>query len=430
MAKYCLLSGLLLLTLLSDRISADDNVEGGNATTTSTRGGKAIFNVVRFPNDACIGSNKFNGTCYTASECSSKSGTAAGACASGFGVCCTFSIACGATSSENNTYAVISSYSTSVDANPCIYTFCRQNANICKLRIDFESMTTSLPQGYEATDDVRTALANSYRLGQCVNDVVKITNPGGPSPPTICGVNTGQHMWVPASSACNQINIDVDTGKTTPRSWTISVKQFECGSTSMPQDDCLQYHTGTSGQFYSFAWDKSVTTLTTTSHTHLASQYYDICFRRERGYCSLCFTPHITSATAATYTSFGVSASGTAASSQSALSSLCGMSAAATTAEGNQDYIEVINLQATIGTTNTAGANKICGQKFSGAAAATVPATACTWSSPFRWGVRFSDSEGLAITATAMAANNVHENEGVGGNGYMGFYMDWWQNKC
>ena len=34
------------------------------------------------------------------------------------------------------------------------------------------------------------------------------------------------------------------------------------------------------------------------------------------------------------------------------------VSAAGTTAEGNQDYIEVVNLQATIGTTNTAGANK------------------------------------------------------------------------
>ena len=34
-------------------------------------------------------------------------------------------------------------------------------------------------------------------------------------------------MWVPASSACNQINIDVDTGKTTPRSWTISVLKHE-----------------------------------------------------------------------------------------------------------------------------------------------------------------------------------------------------------
>jgi len=36
----------------------------------------------------------------------------------------------------------------------------------------------------------------------------------------------------------------------------------------------------------------------------------------------------------------------------------------------------------------------------------------------------------LAITATATPANNEYENEGVGGNGYMGFYMDWWQNKC
>ena len=34
------------------------------------------------------------------------------------------------------------------------------------------------------------------------------------------------------------------------------------------------------------------------------------------------------------------------------------VSAAAATAEGNQDYIEVTNLQNTIGTTNTAGVNK------------------------------------------------------------------------
>jgi len=44
-------------------------------------------------------------------------------------------------------------------------------------------------------------------------------------------VNTGQHMWVPASSACNQINIDIDTGKTTPRSWTISVIKHILGKT-------------------------------------------------------------------------------------------------------------------------------------------------------------------------------------------------------
>ena len=35
-----------------------------------------------------------------------QSGTAAGACASGFGVCCTFSIACGATSSVSQVFSL------------------------------------------------------------------------------------------------------------------------------------------------------------------------------------------------------------------------------------------------------------------------------------------------------------------------------------
>ena len=72
-----------------------------------------VFNVVTFPNSACGASNGYNGTCYTSSECSAKGGTASGTCASSFGVCCVFSISCGSTSSANNTYAIISSYSTS-----------------------------------------------------------------------------------------------------------------------------------------------------------------------------------------------------------------------------------------------------------------------------------------------------------------------------
>ena len=36
------------------------------------------------------------------------------------------------------------------------------------------------------------------------------------APPVICGFNTGQHMWVPASDQCNQININIDTANTGP----------------------------------------------------------------------------------------------------------------------------------------------------------------------------------------------------------------------
>ena len=48
-----------------------------------------FFTVVRFPNNACSGSNGFNGTCYSVEECETRGGGTAGDCAGGYGVCCT-----------------------------------------------------------------------------------------------------------------------------------------------------------------------------------------------------------------------------------------------------------------------------------------------------------------------------------------------------
>ena len=71
-----------------------------------------------------------------------------------------------------------------------------------------------------------------------------MTNPGGRGSPTICGYNTGQHMFVPASDLCNTINIDIDTGTTsTTRKWQIKVTQYECNNLRSPGQDCLQYLT-------------------------------------------------------------------------------------------------------------------------------------------------------------------------------------------
>ena len=85
-------------------------------------------------------------------------------------------------------------------------------------------------------------------MGACQTDTLTVSNPGGATPPTICGYNTGQHMWVPASDSCNQINIDIDDGSTsTTRSWQIKVTQYCCGNLAMPILDCLQYHTATTG---------------------------------------------------------------------------------------------------------------------------------------------------------------------------------------
>ena len=95
--------------------------------------------------------------------------------------------------------------------------------------------------------DEATAKGESLRVGDCATDTLTVSNPGGSVPPTICGYNTGQHMYVPASDSCVTITLDIDTATSTTRNWQIKVTQYECGNLRAPEEDCLQYHTATTG---------------------------------------------------------------------------------------------------------------------------------------------------------------------------------------
>merc|ERR1712018_359669 len=151
---------IFLLCLLSLSFAAEEDSHDAG----EVRDGKAlsVFNVVTFPNSACGATNGYNGTCFTTSECEAKGGTASGTCASSFGVCCVFSLSCGGSSSANNSYAIISSYSTSNDADPCTYTFCKTNTDVCKLRIDFDTMVLTSPE-----TSTSTSATDGVKLGHC-----------------------------------------------------------------------------------------------------------------------------------------------------------------------------------------------------------------------------------------------------------------------
>merc|ERR1719419_880154 len=100
---------IILLSTFSKSSSAINN------STKEIRKGKvfSLFSVVQFPNDACASTSGTysNGTCYTASECSSNGGSAQGNCAAGFGVCCVFSVsASNSRVNKNCTYIVNPSY--------------------------------------------------------------------------------------------------------------------------------------------------------------------------------------------------------------------------------------------------------------------------------------------------------------------------------
>jgi hypothetical protein len=422
------------------------NSQNNTKTEGQGRSGKTalgLFNVVTFPNNVCSSSSGYNGTCYTATECTSLGGTSSGSCAQSFGVCCVFTMDCGGTTSQNNSYAIISSYSTTTDTDPCKYTICRSNSNVCKIRIDFDTMVLSGP--YSTT----AANTDGMRLGDCENDNMRVTSPGYTSSPVICGYNTGQHMFVPASDSCNVIDINVDTGvTTTTRKWIIRITQYECGNLAAPEQDCLQYHSAQKGTIANFNWDTTATTLTTTSQYHLSSQYYDICFRRTRGYCSICFSPQIIGTSTSAGSSYGLGASAVVTTLTSAVGTYCTGYTLSTPTVANGvgwgDYIEIANWQTSIGTTGTigpTGVGRMCGVHFNTVSPTRTQATSCSWSTPFKMGVHFDANESIDPTfATAANYENVENNAFTAcnpttpacftGTGYMGFYLAYWQNAC
>merc|ERR1712008_381495 len=75
----------------SDRSKISDSSDN-SVTNERNKSNFSLFTIVNFPNDQCTAKsdNTLYGTCYTASECTSKGGTADGNCAAGFGACCTF----------------------------------------------------------------------------------------------------------------------------------------------------------------------------------------------------------------------------------------------------------------------------------------------------------------------------------------------------
>ena len=81
------------------------------------------------------------GTCYAATECEALGGSSLGQCASGFGVCCTFSGGCGGTTAINNTY-----FSGSIsDSSPCLFSVCPVSSQICQIRLSFDTFEISQP---------------------------------------------------------------------------------------------------------------------------------------------------------------------------------------------------------------------------------------------------------------------------------------------
>merc|ERR550532_3259149 len=231
----------------------------------------SLFSIVQFPNDECTSasSSTTNGTCFTTSECGSKGGAAAGTCAAGFGVCCVISTStCGDTISTNTSYIRNPGYPstyTPTTTGSCVFTINKCSDDICQLRLDFQTFS-----GYS----VDTATTG---IGVCT-DSFAAAGQTGVNPPTICGTNTGYHMYVEFGAAAgDSIDLTSTFADLGTYSWNILARQISCTAAWKAPTNCVQYFTGISDTVQNYNFGGQM----------LQAQSYENCIRTGDGYCRI-----------------------------------------------------------------------------------------------------------------------------------------------
>lgn len=405
---------LLIISILL--VGARGDELNGNSNEDPKKGkALSVFQVVRFPNIACVGSTSLNGTCYTASECISKGGTNSGSCANGFGVCCTFILGCGSRIAENCTYF----QSSGAVAGLCSVQICKCSPDICQLRLDFNTFAISGPSTVTITQvritngaaiSTATAGPSANYATSCLTDNFSVTGTGQ-SPPVICGTNTGYHMYTDASNSCNTLSFQLgQTGIGTTlatRQWNIKISQISCLSQWLPPPGCTQYFTGTSNVINSYNY---------AGGSQLANQIQNVCMRRERGYCRLCVTQ-----STQTSTDFQISAKDAIAIGYMT-SKCCGYGL-----DGLQTFgfdCLVVPGAAKMATPFTQIGNGFCGKLLVDGTSATMSATVCTFQQPFN--VQFLTDAYTYATRTADAAGATILNAPAA----TGFRLTYFQTTC
>jgi len=242
-----------------------------------------LFDLIEFSNSVCLSdSGSEVGTCFTEKECTGNQGKTIGSCAKGFGVCCQYVRSCDMDTCYNNTYFQNAAYpSGNSDPGMCMMTIRpttdskKGNSSEVKcLKLEFEDF------------DILGASA-----GECTNDTFTVSGAASTTLPTLCGVNTGNLMYVDTRGAAGPYKLNFNFGNVDyMRRYRIRVIQYTDESQCPPRN-CLQYFTETMGTVNSYNKVESGTTINgEVSSQGLNDQNYAVCFKDHDGLCDVALT--------------------------------------------------------------------------------------------------------------------------------------------
>jgi len=362
--------GFISTSIASNDLARDENELEISQDSARNKKLLSLFSIVTFPNGGCASADAArNGTCYTTTECQNKGGIKSGNCAAGFGVCCLFIVSATATTIDQNcTYIQNPSFPSVYSSQTALtYMINKCSSDVCAVRLDFETFAIQGP-----------TLTTEVAGGACKDSFVATGTTSG-NTPAICGLNSGQHIYVEMG---NSGSTDTATlaftfsEASTLRTWEIKATQVPCGSSSRQPEGCLQYHTTISGRFQTFNFADAA------KQIHLADQNYGICIRQEDGYC--CIQYSLCADAASWSLAMGAATS--------AADTLC-----------SEDYVGISGASSNCNAPNGGGTlhNRLCGAIFSAEILSEIPATViCDCTTPFIVQVYTEDT----VAAIAPAA--------------------------
>ncbi|KAL9890252.1 uncharacterized protein ACN427_009326 [Glossina fuscipes fuscipes] len=219
---------------------------GDSSGKIRSKGFLSLFEVIKFDNSKCNVSmgeiRSMEGVCYHEFECKTFGGIATERCADGAGVCCIFLTGCGDTTDQPIAYFESPKYPQPVHEMLICVLIINLRKNVQQLRLDFLTFELSRPTDGDCLEDQFTI------SGQNINFEV----------PTLCGVNTGHHIYLHLEPRDN-----------------------------IAPDGCLQYYTESEGIVKSFNYDIESTAVANKEATYLNNLNYVICIKRSKNSCTV-----------------------------------------------------------------------------------------------------------------------------------------------
>ncbi|XP_013173137.1 PREDICTED: uncharacterized protein LOC106121855 [Papilio xuthus] len=127
--------------------------------------------------------------------------------------------------------------------------------------------------------------------GTCVQDQFVISGQNANQViPILCGINTGQHIYIEVGDALGPIRLTIQTVAAESRLFAIKVTQLKNSDILAAPTGCLQYFNKPYGYIESFNYRNITDVANIFNPTYFNNLNYAICIKREKSSCSVTYT--------------------------------------------------------------------------------------------------------------------------------------------